>query len=248
MVVRYRVDELAARCGLSVDTVRYYQSKGLLPRPEREGRVAWYGEEHAERLVRIRGLQARGLSLAVIGRVLAGDLDAGEQALAAALAEPLEPADAEGERFGLAELGRRTGVSGTLLEALEREGLLVPRSDDPETAYTAADGTVVGAGLALLQAGVPLSELLALAREHDAAIRAVTERAVDLFARYVRDPIRGTATDDEHGAQQMVDALRAMLPATSELVAHHFRRRLLSAARERIAGDGAALPAGGESP
>src|SRR5688500_15933711 len=98
--MRYRVDDLATTCGLSVDTVRYYQSKGLLPRPEREGRVAWYGAEHVERLNRIKELQARGLSLAVIGRILAGDLDPGEQALATALAGPLpgeDPARAEPE-------------------------------------------------------------------------------------------------------------------------------------------------------
>ncbi|MDQ3981976.1 MAG: MerR family DNA-binding transcriptional regulator, partial [Actinomycetota bacterium] len=33
--MRYRVDELAARAGVSVDTVRFYQARGLLPQPER---------------------------------------------------------------------------------------------------------------------------------------------------------------------------------------------------------------------
>ena len=37
--MRYRVEQLAAACDVSVDTVRYYQSRGLLPAPEREGRV-----------------------------------------------------------------------------------------------------------------------------------------------------------------------------------------------------------------
>ncbi|HVF07604.1 MAG TPA: MerR family transcriptional regulator, partial [Actinomycetota bacterium] len=67
--MRYRVDQLAARCDLSVDTVRYYQSRGLLPPPEREGRVAWYGPEHARRLAQIRSLQSKGLTLAAIRRV-----------------------------------------------------------------------------------------------------------------------------------------------------------------------------------
>ena len=237
--MRLRVDELATRCGLTVDTVRYYQTRGLLPRPERDGRVAWYGEEHVERLQRIRELQGRGLSLAVIGRILSGDLDEGEQALAAALAGPLpgEERSPAQERFDLDELARRTGVSTTLLEALEREGLLVPRGDEDGARYTTADERAVTAGMALLQAGVPLSELLAVAREHDAAMRAVADRAVDLFARYVRDPIRGTAADADAAADQMVGALHAMLPAASEVVAHHFRRRLLGAARSRITGD-----------
>lgn len=245
--MRLRVDELAARCGLSVDTVRYYQNRGLLPRPERAGRVAWYGEEHLERLRRVKELQSRGLSLAVIGRILSGELDEGEQALAAALAGPLpgeEQAPATQDRFDLEELARRTGVSPTLLEALEREGLLVPRGDDVRATYTPADEHAVAAGMALLQAGVPLSELLAVAREHDTAMRALADRAVDLFARYVRDPIRGTAHDSEVAAEQMVAALHTMLPAASEVVAHHFRRRLLGAARSRIAGDDALVEAG----
>ncbi|MEA2499237.1 MAG: hypothetical protein QOH26_1642, partial [Actinomycetota bacterium] len=50
--MRYRVDELAGRCGVSVDTIRFYQTKGLLPLPERDGRVGWYGDDHVERLAR----------------------------------------------------------------------------------------------------------------------------------------------------------------------------------------------------
>ena len=247
--MRYRVDDLATTCGLSVDTVRYYQSKGLLPRPEREGRVAWYGAEHVDRLNRIKELQARGLSLAVIGRILAGDLDPGEQALAAALAGPLpgeDAAKAQPERFSLTELAARTGVSTTLLEALEREGLLVARATDETPTYTHADEAAVNAGLALLQAGVPLSEMLALAREHDAAMRGVADRAVDLFARYVLDPIRAGAGDGDAGAEQMVAALHAMLPAASEIVSYHFRRRLLEAAGARIAGGVPSLEDGPE--
>jgi DNA-binding transcriptional MerR regulator len=72
LVVRYRVEQLAASCDVSVDTVRFYQSRGLLPQPEREGRVAWYDESHAERIRRIRDLRSKGLTLAAISRVLAG--------------------------------------------------------------------------------------------------------------------------------------------------------------------------------
>ncbi len=242
MLVRYRVDALAAHCGVTVDTVRYYQAKGLLPRPVREGRVAWYGDDHVERLGRIRELQTKGFSLAMIGRALAGQLDATEEALASALAGPL-PGEAPAERLTLDDLARRTGTSTTLLEALTREGLLVTRVDDSDAPYTAADAEALRAGLALLEAGVPLSELLALAREHDAATRAVAERAVDLFARYVRDPIRDTATSEEQAAEQMVAALHAMLPAVGAVVVHHFRRRLLAAARARLTDDPTAAEA-----
>ncbi len=230
--MRYRVEELATQCGVSVDTIRYYQRMDVLPRPQREGRVAWYTDEHVERLAQVQRLQQRGLSLAMIGRVLSGNSDASEQALAAALAGPL-PGE-EPERLTLAQLADRTGVSETLLEVVEREGLLVPRSGDPQAPYTVADVDAVRAGIALLEAGVPLSELLALAREHDDAMRALATRAVDLFARYVVDPIRGATESEAEAAERMVQALQSMLPAASAVVSHHIGRRLLAAARERI--------------
>ena len=58
---RLRVEELAERADVSVDTIRFYQKRQLLPPPAREGRVAWYGPEHVERLARIRELRADGL-------------------------------------------------------------------------------------------------------------------------------------------------------------------------------------------
>ncbi len=56
-----RVDQLALRSGLTVDTIRYYQSKGLLDPPRREGRIAWYDDTHLARLTRVRALQQRGI-------------------------------------------------------------------------------------------------------------------------------------------------------------------------------------------
>ncbi|MDQ3538586.1 MAG: MerR family transcriptional regulator [Actinomycetota bacterium] len=247
--MRYRVDDLAVRCGISVDTVRYYQAKGLLHRPEREGRLAWYTEEHLARVRRIRELKGKGFSLGMIGRALDGDLDASEEALAVALADPLpgEVAAAD-QRLSLDDLAQRTGASRPLLEAIAREGLLVPRDEDSQRPYTTADADALVAGLTLLSAGVPLSELLALAREHDRAARAVADSAVELFARYVRDPIRNSAGSDAEAAERMVEALHLMLPAAGALLSHHFQRRLLAAGRARIADpDAMALAAGPEA-
>ena len=67
---RYRADELAAEVGISVQLLRSYQSKGLLPPPRHEGRVAWYGPHHRERLLHIRQLKERGFSLRMIGEAL----------------------------------------------------------------------------------------------------------------------------------------------------------------------------------
>jgi DNA-binding transcriptional MerR regulator len=234
--VRFRVDKLAARTGTSVDTVRFYQTKGLLHPPVREGRIAWYDDEHLERLNRIQELKTRGLTLTMIARVLRGELDATEEALLDALAGPLpgEERDAPEQFLTRDELAGRTGVSPALLAAVERDGLLVRRAGDGDALYTDADARAVRAGLALLEAGLPLSELLALARDHDRAMREVARRAVDLFVRFVRDPIRASEPDEEAAAQRLVDAFHQMFHATSELVAHHFKRVLLDEGLARI--------------
>jgi hypothetical protein len=36
-----RVEEVARRAAVSVDTIRFYQKRGLLPPPRRAGRIAW---------------------------------------------------------------------------------------------------------------------------------------------------------------------------------------------------------------
>lgn len=236
-VVRYRVEELAAEAGISVDTVRYYQSIDLLTPPQREGRAAWYGPEHLQSLARIRDLKEQGFTLAMIARVLSGDLDAGEEALAAAIVRPAEDGADLPAQMTLAELGAHTGVSTTVLQAVARQGILI--APEEAGAYAPADAEAVLAGQALLDAGVPISELLALAREHDAAIGGIADQAVDLFARFVRDPIRARVHDEDEAAEQMVAALQTMLPAATDIIAHTFRRRLLQAARERIEADAA---------
>jgi DNA-binding transcriptional MerR regulator len=227
--VDFRVEELARRADVSVDTVRYYQAKGLLAPPRRAGRIAWYDGTHLERLHRIRTLAARGLALATIGRLLRGELDAADEALAEALAEP-----ARDELLTLDELAQRTGIPLALLQAVGREGLLVPRARDGRDWYTAADVEMAQAGLLLLEAGLPLPEVLELARHHDRAMREVAERAVALFDDHIRQPLRNSDLDEHEAADRLVAAFEQLLPATVSIVTHHFRRTLLAVATEHI--------------
>lgn len=243
--MEFRVSQLAARAGVSVDTVRFYQSRGLLPPPRRAGRVALYGDEHLARLEHIRAWQARGLNLSVIGRLLHGELEAADEALAAALTEGAGAAEGDEERFDISELAARSGIPLALLQAVARDGLLVPRLDDGEPRYTAADVEVAAAGLGLLEHGLPLAEVLDLARQHHAAMRAVAERAVDLFDTHIRQPLRRSGAPPDEAAERLVEAFVALLPATTTLVAHHFRRVLLAVAHEHIThvGDAAEVEA-----
>ena len=65
---------LAKAAGVGVETVRYYQRRGLLPEPPRPpGEVRRYGDEDVRRLRFIRRAQAAGFTLEQIGELLALD-------------------------------------------------------------------------------------------------------------------------------------------------------------------------------
>ncbi len=225
------MEQLASASDVSVDTVRYYQSRGLLPPPTREGRVAWYDGEHLGRIRDIRTLQRKGLTLAAIRRVLDGDLARADTDLAAAVTAAR---DGEEELVTLEEFAQRSGVPGSLIQAVEREGIELGRTEDGETRYTTADIEMVRGALRLLEFGLPLAELLSLARETNVAMVSLAGRAVELFDEHVRKPVRDTAVSDEAAAAQLVEAFDALLPAVTNLVANHFRRVLLAQAEERL--------------
>ena len=68
---------LAKTAGVGVETVRYYQRRGLLPEPARPpGEVRRYGDEDVKRLRFIRSAQAAGFTLNEIKELL--DLDASD--------------------------------------------------------------------------------------------------------------------------------------------------------------------------
>jgi DNA-binding transcriptional MerR regulator len=227
------VEQLAAACEVSVDTVRYYQSRGLLEPPAREGRVAWYGPQHIERIREVRGLQRKGLTLAAIKRVVEGDLGKPDADLAAAVAAARGDMVQE-ELLGLDEFAQRSGVPASLIQAVEREGIRFGIEVDGEERYTTADIEMVRGALRLLEFGLPLGELLSLARDTNEAMTALAARAVELFDEHVRKPIRDTAGSEEAAAAQLVEAFDTLLPAVTNLVASHFRRVLLGVAEEHL--------------
>ncbi|HEX2041772.1 MAG TPA: heavy metal-responsive transcriptional regulator [Acidimicrobiales bacterium] len=66
-----RIGELAEQTGVNPKTVRYYESIGLLPQPERlRSGYRDYGEEDLERLRFVRTAQRLGLSLSEISEIL----------------------------------------------------------------------------------------------------------------------------------------------------------------------------------
>jgi DNA-binding transcriptional MerR regulator len=222
--MEYRVEALAAAAGIAVDTLRFYQTRGLLPKPGRRGRVAIYGPGHLQRLRRIRSLVEQGFSLAQIGRVLEGD----EQGPAA---EPLLAALARegvGQRtYSRAELAAEVGIPEALIQAVEVAGLGEPLEINGEPRFVEADLEMAKAALAVLGAGFPLDVLLGLSARHASHVRDVADEAIDLFDDYIR---KGAAEEEA-----IAQAFRSLLPQITRLVALHFQRTLVNRALKRLA-------------
>lgn len=162
-------------------------------------------------------------------------VDRADAALAKALMSPLDDTVAELDVAGLAEAA---GVSRALLDAVISSGILPPHhvDEDGVARYSQADVGAVRAGRTLLDAGLPLAELLSLADAAGDAIGDIAEAAVDAFISYVRDPL--LADDEGAAAARLLGAYEMMLPATEHIVAHHLRRRLVTSALARLAADG----------
>ncbi|HUD92407.1 MerR family transcriptional regulator [Sphingobium sp.] len=70
------ISALAKAGGVGVETVRYYQRRGLLDTPEQGEGIRRYGEADARQLAFIRSAQGAGFTLEQIGELL--HLDAGQ--------------------------------------------------------------------------------------------------------------------------------------------------------------------------
>lgn len=70
------IGQLAAGGNVGVETIRFYQRKGLLQTPTRESGIRRYGSEDLRRLRFIKQAQAAGFTLEEIKELL--DLDVGE--------------------------------------------------------------------------------------------------------------------------------------------------------------------------
>ena len=70
------IGKLAAASGVGVETIRYYQRRGLLETPKRDREIRRYGSNDVRRLRFIRQAQAAGFTLEEIKELL--DLDASE--------------------------------------------------------------------------------------------------------------------------------------------------------------------------
>lgn len=212
----YRVEELAAAGGVSVDTVRYYQGLGLLDPPRRQGRVALYDDDHRDRLTRIRSLADSGFTLRQIGDLVERDR-AGEPD---PLLEALDRQRRGRPTLSIAELSMHTGVAEPLLELAVGAGLLRPSVIDGVARFDDEQAAMVETFGRLVASGIDLEPLIGLATNHATNIEALVRDGVTLY----RDSVADEGTADR---ERLARELQALVPAVTRLVADHFSRTLI---------------------
>jgi MerR family transcriptional regulator, mercuric resistance operon regulatory protein len=77
--LRYRISELAEKCGVNKETIRYYERVGLLLEPSRTNTgYRMFSEESVNRIKFIKRIQDLGFTLAEISKLL-GVVDKDEE-------------------------------------------------------------------------------------------------------------------------------------------------------------------------
>ena len=225
----YRVEQLAAATGVTVDTVRFYQGRGLLEPPTRRGRVALYGDAHLERLRRIKSLQQQGFTLAQIQRVFREDRQPASRS--GSLLSALVQESVGTRTLSRAELAAEAGVPEALIRAVESAGLVEPLEIGGEPRFSEADCEMARAALSILEVGFPLPELLRHAVTHAHNVQQLCSGVIELFDAHVRK--RGASA---HDPEAIAAAFRKLLPQVTRLVALHFQRTLVNRALNRLRG------------
>ncbi|WP_052891298.1 helix-turn-helix domain-containing protein [Thermogemmatispora carboxidivorans] len=163
------IDELSQVTGISSRTIRFYNTQGLLPPPQRRGRIAYYSGEHVRVLTLIKELKEQhNLPLELIRQLLEIRSQHGEiqmnLALKQRLLRPLATGSQEA-RFSRELLLEQTGISPELLDELLRLELLFPVQEGEQLLFTGDDLLLVELYRRLMEQGLPLA-LVTLIRFH----------------------------------------------------------------------------------
>lgn len=182
-------EELGRRSGLSVRTIRYYQSVGLLRPPQRRGRDACYDEEHLDRLQLIARLQEQGLRLAAIADRFRNN-PGGSARDWLGLSDVLEQPwlDDQPRLLGEAEVDELlAGVDDrpAVLAGLEHGGVVERRDDTMPITWLVPSPVLLDIYLGWVRLGVDVATIARLHRIMREHLAAMTDELVTRFTEDV---------------------------------------------------------------
>jgi DNA-binding transcriptional MerR regulator len=204
------IRQLAERTGMTVRNIRAHQTRGLLPPPIVRGRTGYYGDEHVARIELTREMQADGLNLEAIRRVL----DSGDGSASAifdftrALRAPFEDEAPE-----IVEADELAEIWGEVADVR-----LTHRAEKLGIFRTLPDGRIEVISPQLLRAGAELTEFgigaegaLVTAEKLRRHADGVARAFVELFVKEVWKPF-DSAGRPERDWPRMSEALERMRP------------------------------------
>lgn len=209
------IGELAERTGMTVRNVRAHQTRGLLPPPIVRGRTGYYNEDHVARIELTRELQAEGLNLEAIRRMLEGVDGAAEEIhdLTRSLRAPFEEEAPEIiEMVELAQLWKQEVEEGRGFEMLERgEKLGVIRSL-PDGKVEVISPRMLEAAAALAEVGMGPDAVLAVAEKLRRKVDDIARFFTELFLEQVWEPFdqAGRPEEDWPKVRQALDRTRPL--------------------------------------
>jgi DNA-binding transcriptional MerR regulator len=158
----YKMKDLCERTGLPRQVIHFYIQQGLVPEGHKTGRnMAYYGEEHVERVLLVRRLQhERFLPLKAIRALLDNRDEAFSPAqqqqlrdVQAYLPASLRPRDARPESIDAGELLGRLGLARDDLDGMVEIGLLAADPDHARTHISGDDAWLLELWAELKKAG-----------------------------------------------------------------------------------------------
>ena len=203
------IEELSRRTGMTVRSLRSYQSRKLLPPPTVRGRTGYYDERHVARIQLIQNLQSEGIKLHSIARMLdeGGRSDADLLQFTRSVQTMFTESD--GSITTVGDLAGRFGVEDLeagahLLERAERLGLVRHVGDDT---YEEVSPRLLDVGEHAVQAlGLTADEALDVVGKLRKHADGVAKIYLDLFVTNVWTPF----ADADQPAEQWSDVQRAL--------------------------------------
>ncbi len=208
------IDQLAQRTGMTVRNIRAHQSRGLLPAPEVRARTGFYGSAHVSRIELIKELQADGLPLELIKRMVeqSGGSSAELLRFARGVREPF--GTEEPQIVDLAGLAELFGPAADLLDKATKLGIIRPLGED---GYELVSPRLAEAGSELQALGIDAERAL----EVVAKLRRLTDTAartfIELYLETVWKPFDRAGRPDEQWPE-VYGAMERLRPLAADAV------------------------------
>lgn len=223
------IDELAQQTGMTVRNIRAHQSRGLLPAPEVQGRIGYYGETHIARLELIQQLQSGGFNLTAIQRLVERAEETGDSIGDLRNLVLMPFAEESSEVISLADLAKEIGDINThMIKRAVDLGFAIPLGDDR---YEILSPTLLRAGVRAIGLGVDVDVLFDLFKRVNDHTRAIAEAFTKMVDVGVVRPQEKAGLPPE-SFPAVGAAIEALRPLADETVMASFRVNMDQAAEE----------------